>query len=99
VALILIAHWETQPGPDAEQVAGLLPSLVQDSLNEPVCKSYTAHRERDHPNRFVLIESYPDEEALENHREGAHFREMVLGQIVPLLTARRIAFLTHIAGF
>ncbi|MET4705845.1 putative quinol monooxygenase [Frigoribacterium sp. UYMn621] len=98
MVLILVAHWETQPGPRAEQIAGLLPFLVRDSLNEPGCASYTAHRERDHPNRFVLIESYLDEEALENHRESVHFREMVLGQIVPLLAARHVAFLTHIAG-
>jgi quinol monooxygenase YgiN len=41
-----------------------------------------------HIEEFVLYERYLDEESFEAHRQTAHFREYVEGDIVPLLAER-----------
>jgi quinol monooxygenase YgiN len=38
----------------------------------------------------VLLERYASREALAEHRSSAHFTEILLGQIVPLLDSRSI---------
>jgi (4S)-4-hydroxy-5-phosphonooxypentane-2,3-dione isomerase len=56
--------------------------------DEPACLVYRAARSLEEPNVFVLYEEYEDEAALLAHRETAHFRDLVEGVIVPVLTSR-----------
>jgi quinol monooxygenase YgiN len=42
------------------------------------------------PAQVVLLERYASREAFAAHRETAHFQDLVLGRIVPLLSGRTV---------
>jgi quinol monooxygenase YgiN len=44
----------------------------------------------DDPAEVVLLERYASREAFAAHRETPHFRDLVLGRIVPLLSGRTV---------
>jgi quinol monooxygenase YgiN len=50
--------------------------------------SFTAYRQLDEPRTYVLLERYTSREAFAAHRETDHFKELVLGEIVPRLDER-----------
>ena len=41
---------------------------------EPGCLRFDLHQDRDEPTRFLLVEHYADDAALETHREAAHYK-------------------------
>jgi autoinducer 2-degrading protein len=90
--LTFVAHWEAE-AEHGDFVADQLLELSTRSLAEPGCLVYEPSRDRDHPNRFVLYEQYQDDEALEAHRDSAHFRQIVLEGIGPVLVERRVQVL------
>lgn len=55
-----------------EEVALTLAGLVRE--NEPDCLYYALHRSED-PLVYVFVERYTDMDAIENHRNSAHFKE------------------------
>ena len=73
-----------------EEVLALLPQLCAATLTEPGCRSFVAYRQMDDPRTYVLLERYDSREAFAAHRETPHFKDLVLGQIVPRLEARTI---------
>ena len=54
-------------------------------------------RDRDDPRRFLIFETYEDDEAFKAHGESEHFRRLVLDEAVPLLESRDRSFYTTIA--
>ena len=52
--------------------------------------SYEVFRSLDQPERYVSIERYVDAGAFVAHRESEHFREIGLGQIMPLTVTRDV---------
>jgi hypothetical protein len=54
----------------------------------PATSSFTAYRQLDEPRTYVLLERYTSREAFAAHRETDHFKELVLGEIVPRLDER-----------
>jgi (4S)-4-hydroxy-5-phosphonooxypentane-2,3-dione isomerase len=66
--------------------------------DEPACVVYRAARSVEEPNVFVLYEEYEDETALLAHRETEHFRDLVEGIIVPVLTSREREVLVPVLG-
>ncbi len=69
-AVVLI---KTQPGRGAEQeaaFAGLAPVV----RSEPGCLRYDLHAVENDPDRFVLIEEWASEEALQAHDASEHMR-------------------------
>jgi len=95
--LTFVAHWEAETD-CGDFVAEQLLELSTCSLVEPGCLVYEPSRDRDHPDRFVLYEQYEDDEALEAHRDSAHFRQIVLEGIGPVLIERRVQVLNPLAG-
>ena len=83
----LIAEYQAHPG-NGDRVADILARHVPATRAEPGCITFTAYRDPDDPDHFALYEQYVDEDALQAHRESAHFAANVTGQIVPLLEDR-----------
>jgi quinol monooxygenase YgiN len=87
-AVVTIARWRTTDDARSEILARIS-ALKQQSLAEPGCLGYD-------PNSLILVESYRDTAALDAHRDSAHYRELVIGQILPLLANRHVEIMHHV---
>jgi quinol monooxygenase YgiN len=85
--IVLIATYQAQPG-KGDEIAPLVVQLAQRSRGEPACELYLVNRSTTNPDTFVLYEQYRDEDAIAAHRATAHFQELALGQIIPMLEQR-----------
>jgi autoinducer 2-degrading protein len=81
----LIARYQVKPGHADAVVAALRRMKPLVEAHEPGCTHYIAHRDGD---LVVLYEQYADRAALAAHRETPHFRDIIEGEIVPLLAER-----------
>lgn len=94
--IVIVAHWHTTTE-DLGTVLGLVAELAPRSLAEPGCLGYEvlqADQSRaDEPSHLVLIERYADRAALDAHLGSAHYQELVVGRIRPLLTGRQVTTL------
>ena len=73
-----------------QEVLALLPKLVEAARSEPGNVAFDAYRKLDDPRTYVLLERYASPEAFAAHRETAHFKDLVLDQIVSRLANRAI---------
>ncbi|MGY4772528.1 putative quinol monooxygenase [Kribbella sp. CWNU-51] len=62
--------------------------MIEAARSEPGNISFVAYRQLDDDRSYVLLERYTSPEAFAAHRETDHFKELVLGQIVPWLDDR-----------
>lgn len=85
--LQVIARY-TISGGNEDEVLALLPRLAEASRAEPGNVSFVAYRRLDDDRQVVLLERYASRDAFAAHRESPHFKDLVLGQIVPLLDSR-----------
>lgn len=83
----MAVRWVALAG-EEDRVAALLRQLIPASRSEPGCLQYDVYRGTDDPRTFVLFERYADQAALAAHSESTHFRELVLGEALPLLESR-----------
>ncbi|GAA1230521.1 putative quinol monooxygenase [Oryzihumus leptocrescens] len=90
--VVVIARWLPRPGAESA-VTEALPALVRASRAEPGCLGYQALPDPE-TGGFLLLERYADEAALDEHRASAHFQQLVLGQLVPLLAERDVTVCT-----
>ncbi len=90
--VIVVARWQAAPGASDEVLAAAT-EMRRESLAEPGCLGYELFRPVDAPDALLLIERYRDDAAVEAHRASSHFRELVLGRIVPLLVKREVELL------
>lgn len=92
--VVVIARWSPGAGKN-ETIAAMLPELIRQSRAERGCLGYQVYRpDGDVNGDFVLVERYVDQAALEAHRGSAHFRNIVLERIVPLLASRHAVVTT-----
>lgn len=87
--LQVIAHYVSQEG-NAERVCELLQELALATRTEPKNLYYDFFRSPTEPNHFVILEQYSDANGLAEHRDTAHFKELGLGAIIPLLEKREV---------
>jgi quinol monooxygenase YgiN len=85
--IVLIATYTAQAG-KGDVIAPLLLELAARSRTEPECELYLVNRSTTDPDTFVLYEQYRDEAAIAAHRETAHFQDLAVGQIIPMLEQR-----------
>jgi quinol monooxygenase YgiN len=85
--LQVIARYTVAPG-NEDAVLALLPKLAEASRAEPGNVSFVAYRQLDDEREIVLLERYASREAFAAHRDSAHFKDLVLGRIAPLLDHR-----------
>src|ERR1700733_15207817 len=87
--LQVIARHTIAPG-NEDQVYDLLPHLIAGARSEPGNLAFDAYPALDDRSNYVLLERYVSREAFAEHRETAHFNEIMLGKILPLLANRVI---------
>lgn len=88
--LQVIAHYHVQPG-NADKVCLLLAGLAEATRTEPKNLSYEYFRLPVEPHHYVILERYSDASGLDEHRSTAHFQNIGLGQIIPLLARRDVS--------
>lgn len=59
-------------GIDAFEAATL--ANAKASLQEPGCVRFDVFQDSDVPNRFIIIEQYRDEDAMNSHFESEHYQ-------------------------
>lgn len=91
-AIVVVAHWRTDQTSLAT-IDELLPALRERSLAEDGCLGYEVLQSREDPTSIVLIERYRDTASLEAHTRSAHYQELVVEKIRPLLTDRTVEVL------
>jgi quinol monooxygenase YgiN len=87
--LQVIAHHTMKKG-EADHVLPLVSKLIEAARTEPGNVAFDAYRKIDDPCTYVLLERYASPEAFVDHRESAHFKDLVLDQIVPRLERRTV---------
>ena len=85
----VFARWKVQSG-KLETVMPLIHSLVAESKKEPGNIDYRVCQTVTDPHSFHLFETYVDEAAIEAHKASAHFNQIALKKIIPLLEAREV---------
>ena len=88
---VVAAQWRAKDG-EEERVADLLARNASLSRQEPGCLMFVGHRSVEDPRNFFLYEQYVDEAAFQAHTETEHFKNIVLGDVVPRLESRERAF-------
>ena len=56
------------------QLKTLLESMVLPSRAEQGCLKYNIYQIENEPTRFIVIEAWEDEEALEGHKNSKHYK-------------------------
>ncbi len=94
-AIVIFAKWQVGPG-NLDKVITALDQLAQASRKEEGNLDYRAHSSLDDENCILLFETYRDKEALEIHRNSAHYQNLGLNTIVPLLSHREVSITQEI---
>ncbi|MFI1383933.1 putative quinol monooxygenase [Embleya sp. NPDC020886] len=93
MSYVVVARYLTNPG-EQERVLALLDEMTRRSLAEPGCRGYRVHQGVEDVRTIVLYEEYDAEADFTAHCASAHFAEIVLGQVVPLLASRDVVRLS-----
>ena len=89
--VVVVARWQTTAAA-LGAVLSYITDLRTQSLAEPGCVGYEVFQSRDDATVLMLVERYRDSSAADAHRQSPHYRELVTGRIVPLLTDRQVEF-------
>ena len=81
------------PATAVAEVLKLVATVRQQSLAEPGCLGYEVFRGADDAAAILLLERYRDRGAIDAHRESAHYRELLVERILPLLAGRQVELL------
>jgi quinol monooxygenase YgiN len=84
---VIAAQWYAKDG-KADEVAALASRMIPHSRAEPGCRLFIVNRAVDDRRKFLLYEQFVDRAAFEAHTATPAFKEIVLGQILPLLETR-----------
>ena len=85
----VFATWKVKEG-NIETVLEILKTVSKESIKEEGNLFYKIHQSNTDANTIVLYEGYTDEVALDEHRNSAHYKDLVLEQIIPLLDTRQV---------
>jgi autoinducer 2-degrading protein len=88
----VLATYRAHPG-RGDEVAALLAHYQRLVRMEPGCRYFGAARDPDDPDSFVIFEQYHSREALDSHVASAHYRDIAVGEIRPLLAERSVRLL------
>ena len=90
---VVVARYRTQPGREGD-VLNLLDIVAEASRKEAGNRQYRVHQSAEDPRTVVLYEEYDAEADFDAHCATDHFRNLVLGKVVPLLEHREVLRLT-----
>jgi (4S)-4-hydroxy-5-phosphonooxypentane-2,3-dione isomerase len=91
-----LVSWTARAG-EEEQVGRVLAQLSDATSAEPGCLGYAAGRSLDDPYRYVIYESYIDEDAFKLHLSSEHFRVLALEDGIPRLASRTREFFSVVS--
>lgn len=89
MSVVLIVHFQTKKGKDNE-VENLSKQLAEISLQEMGCLSFKITRSRGDKHAFIFFEEYSDLEAAMEHQRSVHYKDFVIGRILPCVVNRKI---------
>lgn len=93
--IVIFAKWQVAEGKLTEVISALA-ELSKLSRQESGNLAYQVHQSIEEVNRIFLFETYRDEEALDFHRNSAHYQKYGLNTIVPLLSHREVSITKEI---
>ncbi|MFF4081196.1 putative quinol monooxygenase [Streptomyces sp. NPDC001777] len=89
MSYVVVARYRTKEG-EENTVLPLLDAMAAVSRQEPGNLAYRVHQGTEDPRAIVLYEEYASEADFTAHCATEHFREIVLGRVVPLLESRDV---------
>nr|BFD86625.1 antibiotic biosynthesis monooxygenase [Streptomyces sp. Xyl84] len=89
MSFTVIARYRSLPGRQ-DTVLSLLDRAAAASRREPGCLGYRVHQGTEDPRALALYEEYATEADFTAHCATAHFQDIVLAQVVPLLESREV---------
>ncbi len=88
--IAVAGDWRTQPGKE-EAVHRLLLQVAAAVREQELGNLlYLVHQDNTDPTHFLVYEQYASQDALDAHRDSAHYQELIIGKIVPLLAQRQV---------
>jgi quinol monooxygenase YgiN len=93
--IYVFATWKVKEG-NTEAVLDILRSVREESRKENGNLFYNIYQSNTDVNTLILSEGYADEAAINEHRNSAHYQELVAGKIVPLLENRQVVLTTQL---
>lgn len=85
--ICLAVTFVVKPGHEDEAI-GFFQKATAETVKEPGCRMYLAHRSVDDPRRFFLYEQYGDRAALDFHRSSPHFQSFVKEGLFNIIESR-----------
>ncbi len=86
--VVVVAEYTVAAGNEA-RVVELLQKWAPMAREEEGCRAFIVNQSTEDPRRILLYEQYVDQAAFDFHAARPEFKEIVLGQIVPLLEGRQ----------
>lgn len=86
--VVLTATYTVDPHEMEGVLADLQEMVLRVHAQEPGCTMYQVHQSVEDPRKILLYEVYQDQQSFDAHVATGHFREIVLGRIVPKLLHR-----------
>lgn len=85
---VVAARWKVAAG-NSEKIAAILREFLRQAQAESGVKIFQIARDRSDPDQYLFWEVFAHEAAFEAHSESAHFKNLILGQALPLLADRQ----------
>ena len=85
--LLVVAFWVAKDG-EADKVADILRKFLPQAQAEPGVKLFLIARDNAHPSQFLFYELFTDEAAFGSHQASTHFKSLIAGEALPLLSKR-----------
>jgi quinol monooxygenase YgiN len=80
--VVVVATLQVRPGTEEEALAALTDAVAA-AQGEEGCIAYALHRDLDDPSRFIMVERWTGQAALDAHNRRPHVAEL-LGKVGPL---------------
>jgi len=91
----LIVKWKIKETETAT-ILDLLPELAEETKKEKGNLAYAIYQSEKDPNEIILHERYVNEEALDTHKNSAHYQTIVAAKIIPHLEVREVLFVKQL---
>ena len=85
--LAFTVAWEVRTG-EADAAADIIARFAPQARKEPGLELLMINRSSENPTQFLFYEVFKDAAAFAAHQETPHFKQMILGEALPLLAKR-----------
>jgi quinol monooxygenase YgiN len=80
----IIAYLTAKPGKEAEFQDKMTAQAKRCLANEPGCLQFDVVQDPKNPTRFVMLEVYKDDAAIQAHQDSQHYKDFrpIVGELV-----------------